>query len=210
MLITPSVPAIMEGMFSTTTSSYITCTSDTCHGRNASKNPTPDKQWVFSLPMTNNKQSVPTLESCLKTYLNNKVQYYKCERCGDKSDKQRRIRLKNTPDILALHLNRASFGPRGPFKDKRNVRFDEDLDLSPYVQRSLKDENNNNNASLQYKLSSVVCHQGSSNFGHYISFVKGPTKQWFEIDDSDVTPVSFNFITSGKSGFTPYMFLYAR
>ena len=61
---------------------------------------------------------------------------------------------------------------------------------------SAEDNNNNNNNNEDddnvYELVGVVAHRGTTNSGHYYSFIKERTKEgkWFEFNDSTVEPFS--------------------
>jgi hypothetical protein len=39
-----------------------------------------------------------------------------------------------------------------------------------------------------YKLKGVVVHTGSADSGHYYSFIEDANKNWFEFNDSSVSP----------------------
>ncbi|RKF77007.1 Ubiquitin carboxyl-terminal hydrolase 16 [Golovinomyces cichoracearum] len=71
----------------------------------------------------------------------------------------RHIQITNFPKILAIHLSRSIFDA-GHFvlKNSAKVAFPELLPLGGLLNKCL------------YRLSSVVCHKGSHNSGHYESF----------------------------------------
>lgn len=71
----------------------------------------------------------------------------------------RHIQITNFPKVLAIHLSRSIFDA-GHFvlKNSAKVAFPELLPLGGLLNKCL------------YRLSSVVCHKGSHNSGHYESF----------------------------------------
>ncbi|KAI6246347.1 Ubiquitin carboxyl-terminal hydrolase 16 [Erysiphe necator] len=68
-------------------------------------------------------------------------------------------RITNFPKVLAIHLSRSIFDAgHCTMKNSAKVLFPELLSLGGLVNKKL------------YRLSSVVCHKGSHNSGHYESF----------------------------------------
>lgn len=60
----------------------------------------------------------------------------------------------------------------------------------------------------KYRLFGVTCHRGTElRFGHYTSYVRGPSGQWFHADDDDVSPVQLEQVLNDK---TAYLLSYIR
>lgn len=60
----------------------------------------------------------------------------------------------------------------------------------------------------KYRLFGVTCHRGTElRFGHYTSYVRSPSGQWFHADDDDVSPVQLEQVLNDK---TAYLLSYIR
>jgi ubiquitin C-terminal hydrolase len=132
------------------------------------------------------------------------VTEYKCDKCKDKSQKQRSRQISHSPDILIIQLKR--FDPLGR-KDKHPIPFFSTLDLNSYRTTS-------NKRDSTYELSAVVSHSGSTGSGHYRCAAKGADKCWNIFDDARVTMVKANQALdpgNGKAyGWTPYLLFFQR
>lgn len=107
---------------------------------------------------------------------------YNCEFCKKKRDAQKSMHIAKAPHVLTIQLKRFEFTGFGGKKLSRHVDFPESLDIKSVMATGAN--------SPRYALSGVLVHSGgSSNSGHYYSFVKSPSGIWHCMDDSDVRQV---------------------
>ncbi|KAK4051260.1 ubiquitin-specific protease ubp1 [Microbotryomycetes sp. JL221] len=109
----------------------------------------------------------------------------------------KQIKFARTPNILTIHLSRSvHYGRAGAFKNTCVVSFPEYLDLSPFCDYSTTtttttttssfDESdtlsrlsqfaspNPNTTKDMFRLTSLIVHYGSHQFGHYVAFRRAP------------------------------------
>lgn len=123
---------------------------------------------------------------------------YFCERLQQKVPATKRICIKTLPQILVCHLKRFEFDFDTMEKMKINdyLEFPMELDMRPYTSKALSvtctrgtsvSENDESEETL-YDLVGVVVHSGSSDMGHYYSFIKDRNheKRWLEFNDETV------------------------
>lgn len=102
------------------------------------------------------------------------------------------------PMVLVLQLKRFSYGNSGG-KISKQIAFPLQLALP------LTDDSTTTEA--KYELFGVVVHHGSSvHSGHYIAYVRAPSGQWCEMDDSSVSVVSVQRVLAVQA----YMLFYTR
>ena len=145
---------------------------------------------------------------------------YFCDKCELKRDTLKRCSIKRLPNVLFLELKRFEFNFDTMQKIKVNdyCSFPMDLDMKPYSQehisrqdlikemndRNLTNEDLNLDQTIlmnrivtdqyfKYKLKGIVVHNGTSESGHYYSFIKdseeakeGEEEKWFEFNDTHV------------------------
>uniref|UniRef100_A0A8R1HZH3 ubiquitinyl hydrolase 1 n=1 Tax=Caenorhabditis japonica TaxID=281687 RepID=A0A8R1HZH3_CAEJA len=120
-----------------------------------------------------------------------------CSTCKEHVEATKRLQLYRLPPVLIIQLKRfvyTAFTHQSAMhrrsKDERTVEYPlESLDMSPFLAETAPNRN-----STMYDLTGVVCHNGSSYFGHYISmgrladFDSAKTKiEWRQFDDSMVS-----------------------
>lgn len=131
-----------------------------------------------------------------------------------------------TPDILLLHLNRSTYyGYSGAVKNSCHVVFPEYLDISPFCDGSAPSTPSVDSSSPTptpprdlYRLSSLVVHYGSANFGHYVAYRRRPIPpnedpalaanlpMWYRVSDETVIPSSLNEALRAN----PFLLFYER
>lgn len=89
-----------------------------------------------------------------------------CTFCGSKNKTVRKVYVEQAPNFLIVHI--ARFTPSKE-KDSRKIEIDKSL--------TLKDKS--------YEICAVLCHSGSLNNGHYVSYVK-TSSGWICCDDSSI------------------------
>jgi len=149
------------------------------------------------------------LEELLREYT--KIEHidgYRCEKCS-RTGCTRTAYLARRPNVLIVYIDRRQgtglFG-----KINRRVRFSKRLDLTPFVCSEALADGAGNNASniFQYSLSAVIVHKDvnrSTEFGHYVAYVRDKTSQWHLLDDSRVEEVSWSAVQEQHA----YLLLYS-
>lgn len=113
------------------------------------------------------------------------------------------------------------------------LEFPLELDMKPYIQKvvkipSLEDldsevpKGKGIKAQNVYKLSSVVVHEGSATFGHYVCYARpdplNTPESWIKLNDQSVCDVTFRDVcdnaygskNSGKVSSNAYLLFYVR
>ncbi|KAG0273876.1 CSN-associated deubiquitinating enzyme Ubp12 [Linnemannia exigua] len=149
-----------------------------------------------------------TLEDCLAEYtkeeqLGEEDLWY-CPNCKKHQQATKKLDIWRLPDILVVHLKR--FSHTRAWRDKIDALVDfpiHGLDLSG---KTLKEEDRDENV---YDLFGVSNHMGGLGGGHYTAYAKNErTEQWYNFDDSHVSPVGNN-VESIKSS-SAYLLFYRR
>jgi ubiquitin carboxyl-terminal hydrolase 8 len=146
----------------------------------------PESYFILDLPMVHGNDMATNLYGCFDLF----VRYESLE--GDnawynettqqKENVRKQITFWNFPNILVISLKR--FTPDGRGKMNQRVDFPlENLNLSNYVRGY-------NANSFVYDLYGVCNHMGGPAGGHYTSFVKHATNEWYHYNDRNVTPIS--------------------
>lgn len=121
-----------------------------------------------------------TLVQCLDAY--NATEYvegYNCEHCVRMVTAQREHKFVTLPDLLAIHLKRFSNDAEAKTARKTctSVAFEEGLDVG----------------GVQYALTGLVSHEGTSvNNGHYTAVCKAGGR-WYTFNDASVTLYTASF-----------------
>ncbi|KAL6644485.1 hypothetical protein ACP70R_016093 [Stipagrostis hirtigluma subsp. patula] len=134
----------------------------------------------------------------------------KKEQKDRKEDSIVRKLITKLPPVLTLHLNR---GTGNQSKISGHVRYEEYLDVGPFMDPSSLDEGNS-----IYHLVGVVEHRGEYlTTGHYVAYVKARRLEnhqrqdslpylWFCADDSHITEVSVEEVLRREA----YVLFYER
>ena len=156
---------------------------------------------------------------------------YHCEKCDKKRDTLKRCSIKRLPNILFLELKRFEFNFDTMSKIKVNdyCSFPMELDMRPYSQdeiakkdlKKLMEKQNLTTEDLnedqlvtlnkqvsqqyyQYQLKGVVVHNGTSDSGHYYTFIKdresSGENDWYEFNDTLVNHFNPNDIPAETFG----------
>lgn len=126
-----------------------------------------------------------------------------CSKCKAHKEALKKMEIYKVPPVLILHLKRfktqkaSSIGPFYWGQGKKiNVTIDfpiNGLDLREYV---LGPDREN----AIYDLYAVSNHYGGLSGGHYTAFAKNPlTGQWYDFNDSRVSPASEKEIVAGAA-----------
>lgn len=127
----------------------------------------------ISLCFVNKK--TPTIDDLLVHNFKRQEVEMLCEdQCKETTLFSKRTRIIKLPKYLIIHLKR--FDEKSE-KIQKMIGFSSDLDMSNYT--SLVDKQ-----SVNYKLISVINHQGSTDFGHYFNFNKTFEGDWVKINNN--------------------------
>ncbi|XP_038672883.1 ubl carboxyl-terminal hydrolase 18-like isoform X2 [Scyliorhinus canicula] len=140
-----------------------------------------------------------------------------CDKCGEKTATTQYCRLLSCPQILCLQLKRFDLDPRWGtvVKNYDLMKFQEDLDLESFIGIHHSQKN-----KWQYKLLSVIVHEGSGTFGHYYAYVRNVQEMdWYYMNDEIVQRATWKDVenTFGSSSSsarlwrqTAYLLFYKR
>ncbi|GMF13335.1 unnamed protein product [Phytophthora lilii] len=121
---------------------------------------------------------------------------YFCERVQRKVSATKRVCIKTLPQTLVCHLKRFEFDYDTMEKVKINdyLEFPTELDMFPYTSEALTTSTTGSlgqdAVTKMYDLVGVVVHSGTSDTGHYYSFIKdrhnAENQRWLEFNDEVV------------------------
>ena len=146
------------------------------------------------LPPNINEIDIYTL---LKIYFKTEIIDFesKCERCKKIAKHKKTMKISRPPEILIISLQRID--TKTQQKNECLVNFPEFLNLNEFI-----DQDCGFGKESEYKLFSVVNHQGIVDCGHYFSYIQPlASKNWFEFNDSSVRHV--------KEGLKSFPYAYA-
>lgn len=133
---------------------------------------------------------------------------FNCDNCGGLHEAEKRMKVKNLPKILALHLKRFKYT-----EDlQRNVKLFHRVVYPKHLRLDNTTDDAENKDKL-YELYAVVVHIGGGPYhGHYVSIVKTETAGWLLFDDEMVEGVDpsyvFNFFGDNKGLAAAYVLFY--
>ncbi|GET01345.1 ubiquitin carboxyl-terminal hydrolase 38 [Rhizophagus clarus] len=153
-------------------------------------------------------------------------QYY-CDECEGLRDALKLTRIIIPPRYLILSLNRfeynVEYGRRikimthVPIQDSLSVIqvYDNDESINGQVNSKVNGIINGNVNEVQYDLSAIVIHSGSSaEYGHYYTYAKDEEDgKWYNYNDSYVNTSSLSRIISEGKDFksdTPYLLFFQQ
>eukprot|EP01006_Ploeotia_vitrea_P011979 TRINITY_DN3185_c0_g1_i1.p1 TRINITY_DN3185_c0_g1~~TRINITY_DN3185_c0_g1_i1.p1 ORF type:complete len:448 (+),score=32.18 TRINITY_DN3185_c0_g1_i1:65-1408(+) len=129
-----------------------------------------------------------SVTNCLRNFsacetLNRDDKFF-CDRCGSLQEAQKCIRIKKSPNVLAIHLKRFKFLEQQQRHKKLSYRVPFSFEL--------RLPESGDGAELEdrlYSLFAVVIHVGSGpNMGHYVSMVRSQN-HWLMFDDDIVSHI---------------------
>ncbi|WOG98248.1 hypothetical protein DCAR_0417589 [Daucus carota subsp. sativus] len=171
-----------------------------------------DTARLISLPeicksslFTKRPQESVSLYKCLDGFLKEEPlgpeDMWYCPKCKEHRQASKKLDLWRLPEILVIHLKRFSYNRFSKSKLGTFVDFPvEDLDLTHYIVHRTSE------VSERYSLYAIVNHYGSLSGGHYTAFVQHGQNQWYEFDDSHVSPVAEEQIKTSAA----YVLFYRR
>ena len=144
----------------------------------------PEPFFMVNLPIPQ-KNSKPTILDCFDMYTSNEEmtgdnQWYN-EKEDKKQDVQKNIKFFSLPNILVIDFKRFN-----NMNKKNNIFIDfplDELDLSKYVIGY-------DSETFKYECYGICNHAGTSNGGHYTSFVKTIDGDWHLFNDTHISKIS--------------------
>lgn len=150
-------------------------------------------------------QESVSLYKCLEAFLKEEPlgpeDMWYCPVCKKHYQATKKLDLWRLPEILVIHLKRFSYSRFLKNKLETYVDFPvHDLDLSAHIAHK------EGQTSHRYILYAVSNHYGSMGGGHYTAYVHHGGGQWYDFDDSHVSPISEDKIKSSAA----YVLFYRR
>ncbi|EGR34270.1 ubiquitin carboxyl-terminal hydrolase family protein, putative [Ichthyophthirius multifiliis] len=138
----------------------------------------------LTLPLKNKpSQQKVTLEECIQQFLeteilNNDNKWF-CPKCQDFNKSEHKINLWKLPAILMICLKRFEYSKQSKNKINTFVEFPiTQFSMDQFIPQQLQKE------KPIYDLSSVVCHYGTLNYGHYVTYAKNfENLSWYLFND---------------------------
>jgi ubiquitin carboxyl-terminal hydrolase 36/42 len=162
---------------------------------------TRDRYMDLSLDISHDyiKTLPDALEEFTKTEMLDCDNMVLCEKCGEKQQVSKGLRLATAPSILVCHLKRFAVDHYGRLRRlHKHVQIPLRLDIGDYMSKV------NKATPPSYELVGVLVHQGRTcNSGHYLSYVKSG-EDWFKTNDSVVTKVDVSAVLKQQA----YIVLY--
>jgi ubiquitin carboxyl-terminal hydrolase 36/42 len=121
---------------------------------------------------------------------------YRCEKCKQLSPALKRILVAEAPNVLVLHLKRFRAASMG--KVNTRVNFQEALSLDGFT--------TGDGPAPSYRLYAVTVHSGwSATCGHYYSYVRDASGDWYMADDSSVRRVKLDEVLRSEAYLLAYI-----
>ena len=119
------------------------------------------------------------------------------------TDGQKRSLLRQLPECLVVQLMRFTVSQGMPKKVQRPVSVPlTNLDLTHLIIDNVmrREDLTALHSSFKYSLYAMSLHLGgsSTNYGHYVSYVKGSDNSWYRHDDEDVRAVNMEYELNTK------------
>ena len=178
----------------------------------SSGEPTATLQPFFTLQLDIQSPSVRSVSDALAAYFTDEVIHgYMCNTTKREVDASRSLSLEALPPILILHLKRFIYDESRCQKLLKAIDFPVDLDIANNILSS-GSRTKYNNKQRQYKLFSVVYHNGcEATKGHYVADVYHTgLSTWLRCDDSNVKTVSEITVRAHDKNSVAYILFYRR
>lgn len=173
-----------------------------------------EKFFTLSVDIKNQHSLEKSLESYFQKELLEGDNSYFSDKLNRKVSATKRVCLDVLPETLVIHLKRFEFDFNTMTKEKINdyFEFPDLLDIKQYTKSHLKfieqGGSQGEDVCSNYHLSGIVVHSGTSETGHYYSFIEENTannegeNSWFEYNDQTIRPFDANDIVAECYGGT--------
>eukprot|EP00048_Salpingoeca_helianthica_P002915 m.62150 g.62150 ORF g.62150 m.62150 type:complete len:672 (+) comp12389_c0_seq1:70-2085(+) len=164
--------------------------------------------WFSSYYMDHSpfSSSEVALADCLRAYTHPEhltgANQYHCAKCKSLQNATKMMRIRSLPDVLCIVLKRFSHDGYSGHKVTRQCSFPlEGLDLNEFTETPATMPDS------VFDLLSIVCHQGSYGYGHYVTYARQPLEnRWYCFDDTDVIPTDPATVACQQA----YMLIYRK
>ncbi|KAL8994492.1 MAG: hypothetical protein Q9169_005546 [Polycauliona sp. 2 TL-2023] len=135
-----------------------------------------------------------SVTSCLRKFSEEEMlcerNKFHCDRCGGLQEAEKRMKIKQSPRILALHLKRFKYT-----EDMQRLQKLFHRVVYPYHLRLFNTTDDAEDPDRLYELYAVVVHIGGGPYhGHYVSIIKTEDRGWLLFDDELVEPVDKSYV----------------
>ena len=153
--------------------------------------------YSIQLQVQNKKNIYESLDALTEGELMNGDNCIFCPDCNNKFPAVKSQNFKTLPRMLIFVLKRFEFNSDTMKKVKINdyYEFPLELNMTKYISEKKADENLN-----KYSLKSVVVHMGNCEGGHYYAYIKDKNEEWYEFNDTQVTPIDIGFLSEEVFG----------
>jgi len=152
-------------------------------------------------------------DALLTNFASEKLDGFVCGKTKQEVEATRSLSLEELPPVLILHLKRFVYDAAtgGVQKIMKPVDFSVDLEINKSI-LSAECRSTTTAKHRQYKLFSVVCHNGrEATKGHYVTDVfHTGYSTWLHCDDGIVQPTAEELVVAPGSNSTPYILFYRR
>jgi len=152
-------------------------------------------------------------DALLANFASEQLDGFVCGKTKQEVEATRSLSLEELPPVLILHLKRFVYDAAtgGVQKVMKAVNFGVELEINKAM-LSAECRSATTVRHRQYKLFSVVCHNGrEATKGHYVTDVFHPGySAWLHCDDGIVQPTAEELVLSPSASSTPYILFYRR
>ena len=158
---------------------YTTFTCDECNKDSSSK----ESFTTINLQIKNHKNLKESLNSFFDGEILDGQNKYFCEKCKKKVRAEKKISVKELPKVFVFVLNRFEYDYDKMIRNKINnyCELPEKIDMTAYYDGVEVDQD------LNFYLTGMIIHQGTSEFGHYYSIIKDlDMNKWLVLNDQEI------------------------
>lgn len=144
------------------------------------------------------KENCNSIEDCLSNHIKmdklDQNNLWKCDKCNQKIQPERKLVFWNLSDVLIIQLKR--YNSNGN-KINKDIKYSELLDMSKYtINYADKD--------TLYKLVGICIQDGGLNGGHYYAICRNNNNEWYIYNDANVKKIDKKEVYNYK----PYCLFY--
>jgi ubiquitin carboxyl-terminal hydrolase 10 len=182
--------------------------------QHSSGEPTATLQPFFTLQLDIQSENIRSVSDALvSNFGTESLDGYVCTATKKEVEAKRSLSLEELPPILILHLKRFIYSETsgGCQKVLKTIDFPVDLEVPKEIV-SINSRNKYQSKKRQYKLFSVVYHNGTeATKGHYVTDVYHTgLAGWLRYDDSMVKAVNESLVLNHFANSVPYILCYRR
>jgi len=153
-------------------------------------------------------------DALIANFASEQLDGFICSKTKKEVDATRSLSLEELPPILILHLKRFVYdgSTGGVQKVLKKVTFDIDLEIPKSVLSTECRSRSPNSKQRQYKLFSVVYHNGrEATKGHYVTDIyQSGYSTWLHCDDNSIQMTGEQSVVQPGPTSTPYLLFYRR